>query len=297
MSKTILITGVTGTLGTSLVEKILDTTDYNIIGISRDEQKQRLLPRSDRLLARLADIRDYDSICRAVHYNSYISVDLIIHLAALKCVDTIEDNILEAVKTNVLGTQNIVDFANSNNIRVCLASTDKACMPINAYGMSKGLAEKIVMSANSKNAVVRYGNVIGSRGSFLEPLVGHLVKEKRAYLTHKDMTRFWMPAEVVTNFVLEVALNDVMTGLVTPVDIKAAYVSDLIRAVAKILRVYDYEIEEIGMRPGEKIHEMLLNEYESDSKKQVTTSDNPLRMTQSELIELIKPMVQRIVNK
>ena len=282
----ILITGVTGTLGSALVKKILDESDHNIIGISRDEQKQRLLPKHPRLKVRLADVRDMDSLYRKVPND----VELIFHLAALKCVDTIEDNPFESVKTNVLGTQNIVDLGVTFGARVCFTSTDKAAHPINAYGQCKALAEKLVLQ-NHNNVVVRYGNVLGSRGSILSPLIKSLPTEGKAYLTHEEMTRFWMPIDTVVGFVHQVAFCDIVWGLVTPKDIKAAYVVDLIQAVAKILRVYDYRTEIIGIRPGEKLHEVLLTEHETEDKKAITTSDNPLRMTSQELHTMLKPII------
>lgn len=283
----ILITGVTGSLGSALVKKILDETDHIIIGISRDEQKQRLLPKHERLILRLADVRDMDSLYRVVP-----NVDLILHLAALKCVDTIEENPFESVKTTVLGTQNIVDLANQLDARICFTSTDKAAYPINAYGQCKALAEKLVLEGNIRNVVVRYGNVLGSRGSILTPLIKSLKEEGKAYVTHEEMTRFWMPMETVVGFVKVVAFTNIMTGLVTPVDIKAAYVLDLIQAVAKILRVYDYKTEIIGIRRGEKLHETLLAAHETENKKSITTADNPLRMTSKELHDMLKPIVQ-----
>jgi FlaA1/EpsC-like NDP-sugar epimerase len=286
----ILITGVTGTLGSALVKKILNETDHSIIGISRDEQKQRLLPRHDRLKLRIADVRDIDSLYRAIE-----DVQLIFHLAALKCVDTIEENPFESVKTNVLGTQNIVDIANQLGARVCFTSTDKAAHPINAYGQCKAVAEKLVMEGNSRNVVVRYGNVLGSRGSILTPLIKSLTTEGKAYVTHEEMTRFWMPIETVVGFVNEIAFSEIMTGLVTPKDIKAAYVVDLIKAVAKILRVYEYSTDIIGIRRGEKLHEVLLTEHETEDKKAITTADNPLRMTAQELQTMLKPIVQGMI--
>jgi len=286
----ILITGVTGTLGSALVKKILAETDHMIIGISRDEQKQRLLPEHERLTLRLADVRDMDSLYRVAP-----NVDLIFHLAALKCVDTIEENPFESVKTTVLGTQNIVDLANQLEARVCFTSTDKAAHPINAYGQCKALAEKLVLEGNIRNVVVRYGNVLGSRGSILTPLIKSLKTEGKAYVTHEQMTRFWMPIDTVVGFVNEVAFNDIMMGLCTPKDIKAAYVIDLIRAVAKILRVYDYKTEIIGIRRGEKLHEVLLTEHETLDAKPVTTADNPLRMTSQELIDMLRPIVEGMI--
>ena len=286
----ILITGVTGTLGSALVKKILSDSHHDIIGISRDEQKQRLLPKHNRLTLRMADVRDMDALLRTVP-----QADLIFHLAALKCVDTIEENPFESVKTTVLGTQNIVDLANTLGARVCFTSTDKAAHPINAYGQCKALAEKLVLDGSERNVVVRYGNVLGSRGSILSPLIKSLREEGKAYVTDEDMTRFWMPIEVVVGFVYEVAFSTVLNGLVTPKDIKSAYVVDLIKAVANILDINNYKTEIIGIRPGEKIAETLLSEHESEDGRAITSDDNPLRMTGQELHNMLAPIVRGMI--
>ena len=286
----ILITGVTGTLGSALVKKILLESHHDIIGISRDEQKQRLLPKHPRLKLRLADVRDMDGLLRAVP-----EADLIFHLAALKCVDTIEENPFESVKTTVLGTQNIVDLANTLGARVCFTSTDKAAHPINAYGQCKALAEKLVLDGSPKNVVVRYGNVLGSRGSILSSLIKSLREEGKAYVTDADMTRFWMPIDVVVGFVHEVAFSPIMSGLVTPKDIKAAYVVDLIKSVAQILGILNYKTEIIGIRPGEKISETLLAPHEAEDGRAITSDDNPLRMTEQELYNMLAPIVEEII--
>ncbi len=249
-----------------------------------------MLPKHPRLKLRLADVRDMEALFRCVP-----EADLIFHLAALKCVDTIEENPFESVKTTVLGTQNIVDLANCLGARVCFTSTDKAAHPINAYGQCKALAEKLVLDGSPRNVVVRYGNVLGSRGSILSPLIKSLTTEAKAYVTDEDMTRFWMPIDVVVGFVHEVAFSPIMSGLVTPKDIKAAYVVELIKAVANILEINDYKTDIIGIRPGEKIAETLLSEHESEDGRAITSDDNPLRMTGQELHNMLAPIVQEMI--
>ena len=287
--KIVMITGVTGTLGRSILEKLLRDTDYHVLGISRDEQKQRTLPKHARARYRLADVRDTDSLFRAADCK----LDLVLHLAALKCVDTLEFNPSEAYKTNVIGTQNICDLASQYGARVCFTSTDKACYPVNAYGMSKAMAERIV-TQQPDNVVVRYGNVLGSRGSFLPVLVDKIKAEEPVQLTHENMTRFWMLIESVRDFVVEVALNDVVTGVVTPKDIKASYVKELIESVARVMDKEPPSLEMIGMRPGEKYHECLNTEFETDNGKPILTSDNNLRFTSKELDDLIRPIVEKL---
>lgn len=284
--KIILITGVTGTLGNALLRKILDETKHFVVGISRDEQKQRLLPKHNRAIYKLADVRDIDSISRAVWPHN---IDVVFHLAALKCVDTLEENRLEAIKTNVWGTHNICDFFRGQ-ARVILASTDKACYPINTYGMTKALAEKIV-TAEKGSAVVRYGNVIGSRGSLLPALIKSLKTERMAYLTDSAMTRFWIPIDIAKNFVFEVGMCPIMTGIITPKDIKSAYVSQLIEAVANILKIKNYDVEDISIRAGEKIDETLSTKYETENGKDICSNNNNLLMTKQELETMLLPLI------
>jgi FlaA1/EpsC-like NDP-sugar epimerase len=285
--KNILITGVTGTMGKALTEVLSKDPNNNIVGISRDEQKQRGLIQSDNIKYRISDVRDLDGLFRTCDEK----IDIIYHLAALKCVDTIEENPFESIKTNVLGTQNIFDFAKMNDAKIVFTSTDKACYPINAYGQSKALAEKIIMQ-NPRHAILRYGNVLGSRGSILSPLIKSLQTEHKAYLTHQKMSRFWMPQHEVRDFILGCGEVNAMAGLITPVDIKSSYVSDLIHCVAKILRIYNYDVIETGVRPGEKFHEVMLTEFENPEKKDVSTSDNSRLMTSQELKKMIKPIVE-----
>ncbi|MHA2122432.1 MAG: polysaccharide biosynthesis protein [Promethearchaeota archaeon] len=286
--KNILITGVTGTMGQALLNYLARDKENNILGISRDEQKQRHLLQAENVKYKICDVRDLDGLSRITNQK----IDIIYHLAALKCVDTIEDNPVEAIKTNIVGTQNIFDIA--GEAKIVFTSTDKACYPINAYGQSKALAEKIVLQ-NPKNVVCRYGNVLGSRGSILSPLIKSLKEESKAYLTHKKMSRFWMPQQEVRDFILACGDSEVASGLMVPVDIKSSYVSDLIHSVAKILRIYQYEIIETGVRPGEKFNEILLTEYETPRKKDISTSDNHRLMTAQELKKMLKPIVEGMI--
>ena len=291
MMKNILITGVTGTMGSAIAESLSDNQENNILGISRDEQKQRALPLKDNIKYRICDVRDLDGMVRICNDK----IDIIYHLAALKCVDTIEYNPYEAIKTNVTGTQNVCDLARIHGAKIVFTSTDKACYPINAYGQSKALAEKIVMQ-NPRHVVCRYGNVLGSRGSILSPLITSLKDLNKAYLTHNKMTRFWMPQDTVRDFIIACGDTDIGGGLLIPQDIKSSYVSDLIHCVAKILRIYNYDVNEIGVRPGEKFHEVLMTEFENPLlSKDISTSDNSRIMTSQELKKMIKPIVERML--
>lgn len=278
---------MTGTLGRALLDKILGETDHWVMGISRDEQKQRTLPQHERFKAKLADIRDIDSISHAVGRHH---IDVVFHLAALKCVDTLEENRLEAIKTNVWGTQNLCSFF-EGNARVVLASTDKACYPINTYGMTKALAEKIVLQ-NPQNCVVRYGNVLGSRGSLLPSLIKSLRETNTAYLTDENMTRFWLPIDRVKDFVYEIGMSE-LGGLFTPKDIKSCYVKDLIKVVASILEV-NPTIEKIPIRAGEKLHECLTTQFETENMKDIHSNDNSHLMINSEIKDLLSPIIKEM---
>ena len=279
--KKYLITGVTGTMGQALTKTILEKIpNAYIIGISRDEQKQRALPHHERVELRLADIRNVDSLRRAIGKESVI--DCVFHLAALKCVDTLEENVSEAIHTNVYGTQNIVDFCEDFGCDLVMASTDKACYPVNAYGATKALAEKLVLSNDYK--VCRYGNVIGSRGSFIPQIVKCLKEGIPVPITHKDMTRFWIKTEDVAKFLLDVsAFHEGFGEVFIPKGMFSCHVTVLVKAIAEILGVEKYSFNPVGIRPGEKIHETLRTSEEGD----LLTSETAL-CTYSHLIEYLK---------
>lgn len=278
--KQVLVTGITGTLGAALSE-LLMSQGVRVLGISRDEQKQRQLPQNDLLSLRLADVRDPGALQRVVGGKD---ISTIYHLAALKCVDTLEFHPYEALQTNVHGTQNVVDLADMIGANVVFTSTDKACYPINAYGASKALAEKIVIGAG--HTVVRYGNVLGSRGSFLPNLILSLKTEGKAYLTDKRMTRFWMSVRQAAALVLRATEYHGGEGeLVIPEGIRACTLPAFAEAVAMFCGVVeDYDIVEIGARPGEKVHETLRTEEEGAL---IRSNDEGLQFEQGELVEFI----------
>jgi UDP-N-acetylglucosamine 4,6-dehydratase len=264
-NSSILITGGTGSLGKALVHKLLKETSVRRIAIlSRDELKQQQmrdeLGNDDRLRWFLGDIRDLDRLKRAFH-----NVDFVIHAAALKQVDTGEYNPMEFIKTNVLGSQNVIDAAIESGVkRVVALSTDKASSPINLYGATKLTADKLFIAANNYGhsygtsfSVVRYGNVMGSRGSVI-PFFESLARQgKPIPITDLRMTRFWISINDAVQFVFDSL--EMMTGgeLYVP-KIPSMKIIDLAEAVAPGAVVH-----EVGMRPGEKLHEEMISADDS----------------------------------
>lgn len=261
----VLITGGTGSLGKALVRYLLNETKVRRIAIfSRDELKQLHMRNEfnddSRLRWFLGDIRDLERLKRALH-----NVDYVIHAAALKQVDTGEYNPMEFIKTNVLGSQNVIDASIEVGVkRVVALSTDKASSPINLYGATKLTADKLFVAANNYShsygtifCVVRYGNVMGSRGSVI-PFFKELADQgKPLPITDFRMTRFLISIEQAVKFVID-SLS-IMTGgeLYVP-RIPSMKISDLAQAVAPGARM-----KEIGMRPGEKLHEEMISEDDS----------------------------------
>ena len=262
--KTILVTGGTGSFGTRFVERVLAEHEPHAIRIfSRDELKQSELQRrfadETRLRYLLGDVRDLPRLTRATR-----GVDVVIHAAALKQVPAAEYNPFEAVQTNVVGAENVVAAAIENDVPLTVAlSTDKAVNPVNLYGATKLCAEKIVTQGNAYAAdsparfsSVRYGNVVGSRGSVV-PLFKAQAETGVLTITDDRMTRFWITLDQAVTFVLD-SLAQMGGGEVYVPKIPSMRVVDMAEAIAP-----DAERRVIGIRPGEKLHEMLVTEDES----------------------------------
>jgi len=261
----ILITGGTGSLGKALVDYLLNETSARRIAVfSRDELKQLQMRKefgdNPRLRWFLGDIRDLSRLKRALH-----GVDFVIHAAALKQVDTGEYNPMEFIKTNVLGSQNLIDAAIDSGVkRVVALSTDKASSPINLYGATKLTADKLFVAANNYSfkygttfSVVRYGNVMGSRGSVIPFFREIHAQGKPLPITDFRMTRFLISINQAVRFVIESI--EVMSGgeLYVP-RIPSMRIIDLAQAIAP-----GAKMTEIGMRPGEKLHEEMISEDDS----------------------------------
>ena len=262
--KVVLVTGGTGTFGRAFIARLLSTEVEKIIIYSRDELKQseiqRTYPTETRLRYFLGDIRDVDRLKLA-----FQGVDFVVHAAALKQVPATEYNPFEAVKTNIIGSQNVVDAALDAGVaKTLLISSDKAVEPINLYGATKLAAEKLTVAANAyvnekrpgAFSVVRYGNVIGSRGSLIE-LIEKTRTSGHIPLTDERMTRFWMRIERVMDIVLE-CLFVMQGGEVFIPKMKNMPVKTVIEMLAP-----ECTLDIIGMRPGEKLHETLITEYDA----------------------------------
>lgn len=268
--KTILVTGGTGSFGKKFIEKIVaEYKPRKVIIYSRDEYKQyvmqkKYLEHKDSLRFFLGDIRD-----KARLYRAFEGVDYVIHAAALKQVPALEYNPFEAVKTNVVGADNIVDAAIDKGVKKVIAlSTDKAVNPINLYGATKLVAEKIFIAANAYSggsarfSAVRYGNVIGSRGSVI-PLFMKLKQAgiKEFTITDERMTRFWIMFEQAVDLVIK-ALKESEGGEVFVPSIPSMKITDLAKAIEP-----NCTFKFTGIRPGEKLHENLISYDEARSTK------------------------------
>ena len=263
-NKVVLITGGTGSFGKKFIDVMLKK--YNpakLIIFSRDEQKQHMMRQmgftQDNLRYFIGDVRDYERLRRA-----FYGVDFVIHAAALKQVPSCEYNPMEAVKTNILGSSNVIDAALDAKVeRVIALSTDKAVNPINLYGATKLAAEKLFVQSNAyaggkktRFSCVRYGNVVGSRGSVV-PLFIRQRKNGVITITDERMTRFWISLEQGVHFVIR-CLEQMHGGEVFVPKIPSMKVSDLAKAMAPAAK-----IKYIGIRQGEKLHEVLISEDEA----------------------------------
>jgi UDP-N-acetylglucosamine 4,6-dehydratase len=261
--KTVMITGGTGSFGQSFVKKILKEKEVeSVIVFSRDELKQfEMQADLDNQKVRfvLGDVRDYKRLLEVS-----TDVDVIIHAAAMKQITAAELNPIEAIKTNVLGAENIVRVAIENGISSVIAlSTDKASNPANLYGATKLCSDKLIIAGNNLTrdklpifSVVRYGNILGSRGSVI-PLFLQQAKTGTITITNEKMTRFWLSLDDGVNFVLN-SIKSMQGGEIFIPKIPSFRVIDAAKVVAP-----EAKINIIGIRPGEKLHEIMITEDDS----------------------------------
>lgn len=263
-NKILLITGGTGSFGNAVLDRFLDSDINEIRIFSRDEKKQhdmRVHYNNPKIKFYIGDVRNENSLRDAM-----IGVDYVFHAAALKQVPSCEFYPMEAVQTNVLGTENVLNAAISNNVEkvVCL-STDKAVYPINAMGVSKAMMEKIFVakSRNSKNTIItgtRYGNVMASRGSVIPHFIDQIKSGKPITVTDPNMTRFMMTLDHAVELVLY-AFNNGESGDIFVQKSPAITIGELAKSLKNIFKS-EVEIKNIGIRHAEKMHETLLSKEE-----------------------------------
>lgn len=273
-NKTLLITGGTGSFGNAVLRRFLDSDLREIRILSRDEKKQddmRKRYHTSKLKFYIGDVRDYQSILGAVR-----GVDFIFHAAALKQVPSCEFHPMEAVKTNVLGTENVLESAIACGVKrvVCL-STDKAVYPINAMGISKAMMEKVAVakSRNSNSTVIcatRYGNVMASRGSVIPLFVEQVRAGQPITITDPNMTRFMMTLDDAVDLVLY-AFNNGNPGDIFVQKAPAATIETLAQAMIGLMGTPTHEIRIIGTRHGEKLYEVLLSREEMAAAQDLGT--------------------------
>lgn len=263
-NKKVLVTGGTGSFGKQFISKILEHGVEKVIVFSRDELKQFEMAqeyKDERVRFFLGDVRDKERL-----YRAFDGVDIVIHAAAMKHVGACEYNPFEAIKTNIHGAQNIVEAAIDRDVKKVIAlSTDKACSPINLYGATKLASDKLFVAANSyvgkketEFSVVRYGNVVGSRGSVV-PFFKNIKHTGIIPITDERMTRFWITLDQGVQFVID-SLARMKGGEIFIPKIPSMRVVDLAKAIAP-----ECQIDIIGIRPGEKLHEAMISE--DDARK------------------------------
>lgn len=266
-NKTILITGGTGFLGKALIKEILKYNPKSIRVFSRDEfkhhQLQEIFNYNEKIRNLIGDVRDYSRLTKAVR-----GADIVIHAAALKRIDMIEYNVEEAVKTNVISSLNVIRACLENNIeKAIFVSTDKACSPINTYGACKFVSERIFTESNYSKGnartiftVVRYGNVLESTGSVIPFFVNKIKNKEVIPLTDEKMTRFIINSKQAVDLIFK-AIKYGVGGEVFIPRIPSMKVIDLIEVLNERFNTQN-KTKIIGIRPGEKIHELLINDSE-----------------------------------
>lgn len=264
--KRILVTGGTGSWGYELVRQLLDFEPQEVIIFSRNESSQVAMQRTfenKRLSFIIGDIRDKEALNRAC-----AGIDYVFHLAALKHVPVCEEQPYEAMKTNVLGTQYVIEAAIENKVeKVVYISTDKAANPSNFYGMTKAIGEKLIIHANllhtdTQFVCVRGGNVLGTNGSVIHLFMKQIREKGRVGITDMAMTRFFLTLQEAISLLFK-ATEASIGGETFVMMMPTCKITDLAQVLGEAMGKPDVEMVELGVRPGEKIHEILLTEFES----------------------------------
>ncbi len=263
----ILVTGGTGSWGYELVKQLLTYEPKEIRIFSRNESNQFTMKQefdnNSKLQFIIGDIKEKDALIEASQ-----NVDYIFHLAALKHVPVCEYQPLEALKTNVIGTQNVIEAAISCNVkRVVYISTDKASNPSNFYGLSKAMGERLIIHANTLNTKTRFvcirgGNVLGTNGSVIHVFKKQIQEKGKIGITDLEMTRFFLTIEEAIKLVFKATFES-LGGEIFVMKMPACKIIDLAQVLIEASNRKNIEVEILGIRPGEKIHELLLSEYES----------------------------------
>ncbi|MDM5313983.1 polysaccharide biosynthesis protein [Peribacillus frigoritolerans] len=266
-NQTILVTGGTGSWGYELVKQLLDFEPSEIRIFSRNESNQFTMKQefdnNPKLHFIIGDVKEKEALMEACQ-----GVDYIFHLAALKHVPVCEDQPIEALKTNVIGTQNVIEAAISCNVHsVVNISTDKASNPSNFYGLSKAMAERLIIHANTLNSNTRFvcirgGNVLGTNGSVIHVFKKQIKEKGKIGITDLNMTRFFLTIEEAIKLVFKATFESI-GGEIFVMKMPSCKIIDLAQVLIDSSDVENVEVDILGIRPGEKLHEILLSEYES----------------------------------
>ena len=301
--KKILITGGTGSLGQSLTKRLLETDADTIRIFSRNESKQvEMESKFDdgRLRFLIGDIRDKERLVTA-----FEDIDIVFHTAALKHVPVIEYNPFEAIKTNVFGSQNVIDASLSQDVeKVICIGTDKAVSPLNTYGATKLLMEKLFVSAGDTGneerhktsfLALRYGNVVGSSGSVIPKFIKMINEGKKITITDSEMTRFSITMDQALDFIIDCTLNGKSSEIYVP-KLKSYSIMDVKDALFDLLGKTDFNV--VGIRPGEKLHEILINSEEIRNSWDIENKfmiSNPIK-NDEEIIKSYNNQIKKITH-
>ena len=286
----ILITGGTGTLGKALISDLYQNPSLEIHIFSRDENKQKALKLIyPNLKCHIGDVCDRDDLNRLKHHNFVY----VYHCAAMKHVEICEAHTVKCIKINYDGTKNVYWSLGKNpNTKFCFFTTDKAVAPINTYGLSKALSEKFLLEMNEVNNncyIFRWGNILGSTGSVIPIFVRQILNEVPITITDFEMTRFWLKIEDAVAFVIA-TLAAKTPGMHWPRSIKSAPLLSVVREISNILGIKEFNVETMGLRPGEKIHEAMV-----DSKfGPIVTSKTYQIFEPTDLNKALTPIVRKL---